>query len=109
VYPDRMLVNLEVGGGLAYSQNVLLALVDSGMSREDSYALVQSSASKAWDEGGSFRAFVEGDAEVRERLADRLDELFDPRRALRNLDVVFDRLEKVESSSSEAVARAGGH
>jgi len=109
VYPDRMRANLEVGGGLAYSQNVLLALVDSGMSREDAYAVVQASASKAWDEDGSFRALVEGDAEVRARIGDRLDELFDPMRALRNLDVVFDRLEKVEGSSSEAVDRAGGH
>jgi adenylosuccinate lyase len=108
VYPDRMRANLEVGGGLAYSQNVLLALVDSGMSRDEGYAVVQLSASKAWDEGGSFRALVEADAEVRRRIGGRLDELFDPMRALRNLDVVFDRLEKVEGSGSDAVARAGG-
>jgi adenylosuccinate lyase len=95
VFPARMRVNLEVGGGLAYSQNVLLALVDSGMSRDDAYALVQSGASKAWDEDGSFRALIEADPEVRARIADQLDELFDPMRALRNLDVVFDRLEKV--------------
>jgi adenylosuccinate lyase len=109
VYPDRMRRNLEVGGGLAYSQNVLLALVDSGMSREDAYAFVQSGAATAWDVDGSFREWVEGDAEVRDRIGDRLDELFDPTRALRNLDVVFDRLEKVQGSSSEAVARARGH
>jgi adenylosuccinate lyase len=96
VSPDRMRANLEVGGGLAYSQNVLLALVDSGMSRDDAYAVVQSSAAKAWDEGSSFRALVNEDARVRDRIGDRPDELFDPKRALRNLDVVFDRLEKVE-------------
>jgi adenylosuccinate lyase len=96
VYPHRMRENLDVGGGLAYSQNVLLALVDSGMSRNEAYAIVQRAAASAWDEGASFREMIASDLEVRERIRDSLDELFDPRRALRHLDVVFDRLEKVE-------------
>ncbi|HZD17793.1 MAG TPA: adenylosuccinate lyase [Actinomycetota bacterium] len=96
VYPERMRENLEVGGGLAYSQNVLLALVDAGLSREDAYAIVQSSAAGAWDEGGSFREGVAAHPEVRARIGDRLDELFEPERALRHLDGVFDRLAKVE-------------
>ena len=96
VYPERMRDNLQVGGGLAFSQNVLLALVDAGLPREEAYAIVQSAAATAWDEGASFRDLVAGDARARERLGDRLDELFDPVAALRNLDVVFDRLEKVE-------------
>ena len=96
VYPERMRANLDVGGGLAYSQNVLLALVDSGMSRDDAYAVVQRAPPTAWDEGASFRERSSRTMrEVRDRLGDRLDELFDPMRALRNLDVVFDRLEKV--------------
>jgi adenylosuccinate lyase len=65
------------------------------MSREEAYAFVQSGAATAWDEERSFRGLVKGDAEVRDRIGDRIDELFDPARALRNLDVVFDRLEKV--------------
>jgi adenylosuccinate lyase len=93
VYPDRMRRNLEVGGGLAYSQNVLLALVDAGMARDDAYAIVQGAASKAWDEGERFRDELEANPEVTSRV--RLNELFDPARALRNLDVVFDRLEKI--------------
>jgi adenylosuccinate lyase len=96
VFPERMRANLEVGGGLAFSQNVLLALVDAGMEREDAYGVVQSAAAKAWDEGASFREEVAANAEVLERIGSRLDELFDPGRALRNLDVVFDRLEKVQ-------------
>ncbi len=99
VFPERMAANLDVGGGLAYSQNVLLALVGAGMPRDDAYAIVQSAAATAWDEGASFRDRVSADADVRERIGDRLVELFDPGRALRNLDVVFDRLEKVEVSS----------
>jgi adenylosuccinate lyase len=94
VFPDRMRENLLVGGGLAYSQNVLLALVESGMPRDDAYAIVQSAAAAAWDRGASFRDLVAGVLE--EATGDRGDDLFDARRALRNLDVVFDRLEKVE-------------
>jgi adenylosuccinate lyase len=96
VYPTRMRGNLQVGGGLAFSQNVLLALVDSGLARDEAYAIVQTGAAAAWDEGASFRDRLAEDARVRERIGDRLDELFDPAAALRNLDVVFDRLEKIE-------------
>ena len=96
VHPERMRANLEVGGGLAFSQNVLLALVDAGMTRDDAYAIVQAAAAGAWDEGLSFRDVLERDERVRDRIDGRLDELFDPVRALRNLDVVFDRLEKVQ-------------
>jgi len=96
IHPERMRANLEVGGGLAFSQNVLLALVDAGMSRDDAYAIVQEAAARAWDDGVSFRDVLEADDRVRELIGGRMDELFDPARALRNLDVVFDRLEKVE-------------
>jgi adenylosuccinate lyase len=96
VHPERMRANLEVGGGLAFSQNVLLALVDAGMPRDDAYAIVQAAAAGAWDEGLSFRDVLERDERVRDRIGGRLDELFDPVRAMRNLDVVFDRLEKVQ-------------
>ncbi|HEY8115918.1 MAG TPA: adenylosuccinate lyase [Actinomycetota bacterium] len=96
VYPERMRENLEVGGGLAFSQNVLLALVDAGLARDEAYAIVQTAAAAAWDEGASFRDLLAADARVRERIGGRLGELFDPVAALRNLDVVFDRLEKVE-------------
>ena len=96
VDPERMRANLEVGGGLAFSQNVLLALVDAGMGRDDAYAIVQDAAAQAWDDGVSFRDVLEADGRVRDLIGVRMDELFDPARALRNLDVVFDRLEKVE-------------
>ena len=88
--------NLDVCGGLAFSQNVLLALVDAGVARDEAYDIVQAAAARAWDEGASFRQVLDGDERVRERIGARMDELFDPARAIRNLDVVFDRLEKVE-------------
>jgi adenylosuccinate lyase len=96
VYPERMRENLQVGGGLTFSQNVLLALVDAGLPRDEAYAIVQDAAATAWDDDASFRELVASDPRVRERLGQRFAELFDPAAALRNLDVVFDRLEKVE-------------
>ena len=91
VRPERMLSNLEAGGGVVYSQRVLLALVDAGMSREDAYLVVQSAAMRALKGEGGFRGNLEADPSVREKLAD-VASLFDPEHYLRNIDVVFDRL-----------------
>ncbi len=97
VSPERMRANLDADGGLAYSQTVLLALVDAGMSRDDAYAVVQRAAAKAWDQGEDFRERLRATPEVARALsAEMLDETFDPARALRNLDVVFDRLSKIQ-------------
>ncbi len=96
VYPERMRENLDAGGGLAYSQAVLLALVDKGLSRDDAYRIVQSAAAAAWDRGGDFRTELGSNPEVARLLPpDELGALFDPKRFLRNLDGVFDRLAKL--------------
>ncbi|MGH2662003.1 MAG: adenylosuccinate lyase [Actinomycetota bacterium] len=95
VFPDRMRANLEAGGGLVYSQQVLLALVDRGMSREEAYRFVQGSAAAAWDEGKEFRRELVSRDKVRALLSDQdIDDLFRPR--LEHLDAVFARLEKLE-------------
>jgi adenylosuccinate lyase len=97
VYPERMRANLDAGGGLAYSQSVLLGLVDAGLSRDEAYGVVQRAAASAWDEDGDFREALRGAPEVARALpGDALDAAFDPERALRSLDVVFDRLAKIE-------------
>ena len=97
VFPARMLENLEAGGGLAFSQGVLLALVSKGLSREDAYRVVQGAASAAWDEGADFRELLLVQPEVRERLSPaEFQALFDPASSVGNLDAVFDRLEKLE-------------
>jgi adenylosuccinate lyase len=96
VYPERMRANLEADGGLAFSQSVLLALVDAGLSRDDAYGVVQRAAAAAWDEGRGFRATLEADPDVSARLAPGdLDELLRPERFLRNLGGVFERLAKL--------------
>jgi adenylosuccinate lyase len=100
VFPDRMRENLELGGGVVYSQAVLLALVDAGLPRAAAYTLVQSAAAGAWDEGANLRTALEADAEVARRLdAAALDALFDPLRYLANLGGVFDKLEKLPVES----------
>jgi adenylosuccinate lyase len=96
VFPERMAQNVWVHGGIAFSQSVLLALVDAGMARDEAYRIVQRSAAAAWDRGESFRDSVEADPEVHARLdAGVLDALFDPQRFLRNLGGVFEKVEKL--------------
>jgi adenylosuccinate lyase len=93
VRPDRMLRNLQFGGGVVFSQRVMLALVDSGMSREDAYLVVQKAAMKALDEEGpGFRELLEKDVEVAKRIGNRFDEVFDPWAGLEHTDLAFDRV-----------------
>jgi adenylosuccinate lyase len=96
VHKDRMLKNLDLSGGIVYSGRVLLALVEAGMSRDDAYAIVQGAAMQAWEGEGSFRGLLEEKEEARERLGTDLGYLFDPAYALRNLDVVFERVEELK-------------
>ncbi len=93
VYPERMKANLESSGGLIFSQRVLLALVEKGLSREEAYRIVQRHAMATWEHGGSFRERVAADPEVRRRLSEvELLACFDYRRHLRHVDTVFARL-----------------
>jgi adenylosuccinate lyase len=96
VFPDRMRANLEVGGGVVFSQAVLLALVEDGMARSDAYELVQAAAVEAWDRGESFREALEADPAVASRLDPAtIDRLFAPTLSLANLGHVFEKLEKL--------------
>ena len=96
VHESRMLENLNSGGGIVFSGRVLLALVESGMTRDDAYATVQGAAMRAWEGEDGFRELLEKDGDVRERFGDSLDDLFDPSYALRNLDAVFGRVEELK-------------
>lgn len=68
VFPERMKQNMDATYGLIYSQRVLLKLIDTGMSRESAYDLVQPLTAKSWDEQLQFKPLVEGNAEIREHL-----------------------------------------
>ena len=89
VYPERMQKNLDRMGGLVHSQRVLLALTQAGLSREDSYALVQRNAMKVWDSDGqlSLLDLLKADPEVTAKLSDaQLEELFDLGYHLKRID-----------------------
>jgi adenylosuccinate lyase len=93
VRPERMLRNLQFAGGVVFSQRVLLALVDSGMSREDAYLVVQKAAMEAMaDDGPGFRALLEKDKDVMSRIETRMQEIFDPWTGLEHTDLAYDRL-----------------
>lgn len=91
----RMRANLEATGGLIYSSTVLLELVESGMSREDAYALVQGAAMETWEAGVPFRETLRKHAAEADRRLDedRLGEVFRPERYVERLAPVFERLE----------------
>jgi adenylosuccinate lyase len=91
-----MLENLNSGGGIVFSGRVLLALVESGMARDDAYRVVQDAAMRAWEGEGGFRESLEADDDVSERLGGELEALFDPAYALRNLGVVFGRVQELK-------------
>jgi adenylosuccinate lyase len=94
VFPDRMRANLEAGGGLAFSQQVLLALIDRGMGRDQAYRLVQEAATEAWDRGADFREGIRARTELTDA---ELAATFEPR--LGRLEGVLARLEKLEVES----------
>jgi adenylosuccinate lyase len=90
VWPERMRANLEATGGLFFSQRLLLALVESGLPRDDAYRAVQRHAMRAWDEGLDFRELVRGDVELAGRID--LDEIFEIDSYTRHVEVVIGRL-----------------
>jgi len=90
VRPERMRANLEATGGLFFSQRVLLALVESGLERDEAYRLVQRHAMRAWDEGLDFRGLVRADPQITSRV--ELADVFDLAAYTRHVDAVFARV-----------------
>jgi adenylosuccinate lyase len=90
VRPERMRRNLESSHGLFFSQRLLLALVESGLERDEAYRLVQRHALRAWDEEQDFRELVRADRELAGRVD--LDAVFDLAAYTRHVDTVFERL-----------------
>ncbi|MBZ4659813.1 MAG: adenylosuccinate lyase [Desulfacinum sp.] len=89
-YPDNMRRNMEITGGLLYSQRVLLALVGKGLTREDAYRLVQRNAMAVWNEGGHLKDRLKADPEVTAHLSEsELEELFDLGYHLKHVDTIF--------------------
>ncbi len=100
VYPEAMRRNLEITRGLVFSQPVLLLLAKSGLSREESYKIVQRNAMKVWELAArgaapevTFRSLIEEDPDITGRLSkESLDKAFDPAAAVRHVDRIFERV-----------------
>ena len=93
VYPDAMQANLDKLGGLVHSQQVLLALTQKGVSRENAYVYVQRNAMKIWAGGGSYLDKLKSDEDVSAHLSDQeLDALFDLNQHFQHVDTIFKRV-----------------
>jgi adenylosuccinate lyase len=93
VYPENIKRNLELLGGLPYSEGILLALVKKGLTREEGYKLVQRNAMKAWHGEGDFLQLLKADKEVTQKLSNsELEAAFNLKHHLRYVDTIFDRV-----------------
>ncbi len=106
VYPDNMKRNLEITQGLIFSQNVMLALVSKGLSRQKAYELTQRNAMEAWRTRTPFLKLLKSDPDVSSHLnAKEMDTLFDYRRFLKHVDAVFERLGLIKKTRKSQIKR----
>ena len=97
VHPERMRANIDLTHGALFSQSVLTALVEAGLTRDDAYRIVQRNAQRAWDEQRPFRELLEADPDASSLLdAARLDELFDLERFVRHAPAIIERLRELD-------------
>jgi adenylosuccinate lyase len=102
VYPKRMMANLESTGGLVFSGQLLLDLVEHGVSREDAYRTVQTHAMHAWKEGLDFRKLILSDKKIMSLVPRKqIDAAFDLNRQLRNIDKIFARVFPMRAKNLE--------
>ena len=107
VYPQRMLANLESTHGLVFSGQLLLDLVESGVSREDAYRVVQSHAMRAWKDDLDFHELILNDPEIGGRVPRaKIERAFDLKRQLKNIDKIFARVFLAKSVTRKRVASA---
>jgi adenylosuccinate lyase len=107
VYPQRMLANLESTHGLVFSGQLLLDLVESGVSREDAYRLVQGHAMRAWKEDLDFHQLILNDPEISGRVPKaKIERAFDLKRQLKNIDKIFARVFPNKTAARKTVASA---
>jgi adenylosuccinate lyase len=107
VYPERMLANLHSTRGLVFSGQLLLDLVESGISREDAYRVVQSHAMRAWREDLDFHELVLSDPAITGRVARaKIERAFDLQRQLKNIDKIFARVFPAKVARKAASKRA---
>ena len=110
VYPENMRCNIKLSQGLVFSQRVLIALINKGLTREEAYKMVQDPAMKAWEEKKGFLSLLEADRRITAHLSKKeLDSLFDYGYYLKHVDEVFERLglsklKKAKQAGAESLA-----
>ena len=93
VYPENMIKNLNATRGLVFSGQLMLALTQKGISREQAYVWTQRNAMKVWDEGGEYRELIKKDADISSNLSnEEIDRVFDLKHYLRNVEKVYNRV-----------------
>ena len=96
IYPENMMKNLNKTGGLIFSQEVLLALVKKGATREDAYAMVQRNAMQDWEAQKDFKMLLNSDKQIMALLnAEEIDSLFNLEKIMKNINKIYKRLELV--------------
>ena len=96
VYPKNMRRNLDITGGLIFSQEVLLALVKKGITRENAYAMVQRNAMQVWEKKKDFNSLLKADEEISNILnGNEIDTLFDLNKVMKNINKIYKRLELI--------------
>ncbi len=106
VYTKKMEQDIDITHGLVYSQRIMLALIDKGLSRQDAYKLTQRNAMKSWQTGKKFLKLLEADAEVMKAIsAKELESLFDVKYYLRYVDDIFERLGLTETQWKEKASQ----
>jgi adenylosuccinate lyase len=109
VYPERMRANLESTRGLIFSGQLLLDLVEHGVSREDAYRKVQSHAMRAWKEGLNFHDLVMADKEITDRVPRKqIEYAFDLPRQLKNVDKIFARVFATKKQAAKPAGKKAG-
>jgi adenylosuccinate lyase len=94
IYPENMMKNLNKTGGLIFSQEVLLALVKKGATREDAYAMVQRNAMQVWEAQKDFKMLLNSDKQIMALLnAEEIDSLFNLEKIMKNINKIYKRLE----------------
>jgi len=108
VYPERMLANLESTRGLIFSGQLLLDLVEHGMTRENAYRLVQTHAMRAWKEGLNFRDEILADKEITSKVPRKqVEYAFNLERQLKNVDKIFARVFPAKAPRQRVSRKAG--
>jgi adenylosuccinate lyase len=93
VYPENVMDNINRTGGLFYSQSLLLKLIEKGLTREDSYRIVQDAALRVWKKEGSLRELMEKDPQAAPRITkEEMDSIFDLQRYLKNIGAIYKKL-----------------